>query len=288
MHIAGRVTGLHPPKRIMIRAASLPPAAWSPALLAPPTAALSLTPPPPSSPPFLVPPLNASTADTDATDRFASAYRSQIGHLKRVHEHERRSLQADVTALRNTAYGAHMGAAHHRTRANAAREALGTTTMQSAAIQQALSLVRAEIATETAALAASHEAVKQQEIALADLKLWASSEVAELNAQCAAAHQRRKDQEQRASELAEALATAQRDRLAASESAAEQRRRAEAAVVAKQQALNQLRTREADDERALACAAAALEADFAAERERYRKSDEQTRVRLSELQVLRH
>merc|ERR1712032_667111 len=48
------------------------------------------------------------------------------------------------------------------------------------------------------------------------------------------------------------------------------------------------KTREADDERALACAAAALEADFAAERERYRKSDEQTRVRLSELQVLRH
>lgn len=271
----------------MIRSASLPPAAWPPALLAPAPAALSLTPPPPSSPPFLGTP-SSSGKDTDASDPFAGAYRSQITHLKRIHEHEQRLLQADVTTLRNTAYGAHMGASHHRARANAAREALGTTTMESAAIQQALNRVRAEIATETAALAASQQAVKQQEVALADLKAWANSEVLELNARCAAAHQRRRNQEDRASEIAEALAAAQRDRVAASASAAEQRKRAEVAEVARKQALNQLKTREVEAERALASAAAALEADFAAERERYRASDEQTRARLSELQRLYH
>jgi len=243
-----------------------------------------MTPPPPSLPLFFGPPPSDTEKDADDSDRYANAYRSQIGHLKRAHEHEQRLLQADVMALRNTAYGAHMGAAHHRARANAAREALGTTTMESAAIQQALNLVRAEIATESAALAASRQAVNQQEVAMADLKVWANSEVAELNARCAAAHQRRKDQEERASELAEVLAAAQRDRLAAAASAAQQRKRAETAEAARQQALKQLRTREAEAERALAQAAAALKADFAAECERYRMSDEQTRARLSELQ----
>merc|ERR1719343_1456511 len=96
---------------------------------------------PTASPPGAPLPQPPSDAALQASiaERFAGAYEAQLGYLSRVAAEEHRWLQSDIGALRNAAYMAQRGAAEHRSRAEAARRALGEGQLNSAALWEAIS-----------------------------------------------------------------------------------------------------------------------------------------------------
>ncbi|CAE8688350.1 unnamed protein product, partial [Polarella glacialis] len=93
-------------------------------------------------------PLPDDVLRANIAERFAGAYEAQLGLLKRQAEQEQRSLQADVSSLRQFAYSAQHHAAQHRSQVEAARQSLGVGTAGSLVLREALGMVRSEIAAE--------------------------------------------------------------------------------------------------------------------------------------------
>jgi len=217
-------------------------------------------------------------------EKFAGAYEAQLGYLSRVAAVEQQALQRDIDGLRQVAYMAQHSAAENRMRVDAARQALGQGHTSIAAMRDAIHAAQHEANAEAAALHASEHQARQEEAMLATLQARVRDECAELSSECQTAQQRRRREEDRATELTQELARARADRSVEAQAARDQEQRAHAAAAARDEALRGLRSHEDLAVRTLKDAVARLETDFARERMDFAERDRRATAQVRELE----
>lgn len=217
-------------------------------------------------------------------ERFTGAYEAQLGYLQHVAAVEQRQLQSQNDALRHTAYLAQRQAAEQRAQTEALRTALGQGHLHCSHMREAIHRLRAEVASEAAAIQACDAAIMQEEAARADLEARVRGDCAELHARVSAAQKTHRNSEERAGALAQELSAAREEQSSEARAAQSQQGRARAAEASREQALQRLRAHEETAVQALGEGIARLEGDFARERNDFAERSRRAAARVQQME----
>lgn len=217
-------------------------------------------------------------------ERFAGAYETQLGQLRKQAEAEQSKLMADMGHLRSAAYAAQHAAAEHGARAEATRRCLHDGALSAWAQREALAASRSFTATEEQVFASSHALWQHQELALADTQRRSRQETSELQACYTAASERRTKSTDEVQQLRRELSAVRTVLATESAEAHASEASALAECAARDRARAMISEREAESLRKVREAMAALEGDFSRRRTLMAEQDHRMTARIGELE----